>query len=189
MKILAPWMVAPCVMLLGGCATNLSPSECATANWHELGRDDGAHGRRERIADYHEACGKAHIAVDAEAYRRGRADGLPQYCRLDNAINQGLAGETYDGVCPGPRDQAFRQHRDAGYAVHAAKYHLSQLRYEQERLQKELRDPKANDGRKRDLRSQLDTLDRKLEYGRDELSRAQNRLDRLQADLRASGAY
>lgn len=188
MKIIASLLVVSGALLLGGC-TSLTPSECATANWHGLGRDDGAHGRRERIADHYEACSKAHIAVDANAYRRGRSEGLQQYCRLDNAINQGLAGQSYDGVCPGPRDLAFRQYRDAGYAVHTAQDRLAQLKYEQDRLEKELRDPKATDDRKRDLRTQLGALDRKLETARDELGRAQYRLDRLLADLRATGAY
>jgi hypothetical protein len=175
-------------LLLGGCAS-LTPSECATADWYGLGREDGTSGRHERIAQHHEACAKVHIAVDANAYRLGRAAGLQQYCRLDHAISEGLAGASYGGVCPGPKDLAFRQHHEAGMAVYTLRHNLGQFKAEQDRLDKELRDPKASDDRRRELRALLAQLDRKLEHGREELNRAQYRLDRLLAELRASGAY
>jgi hypothetical protein len=188
MKSVTAFIATLLALLLGGCAS-LTPSECATANWQELGREDGASGRHERIAQHHEACAKVHIAVDANAYRLGRAAGLQQYCRLDHAISEGLAGAGYGGVCTGPRDLAFRQHHEAGMAVYTLRHNLGQFKAEQDRMEKELRDPKASEDRRRELRALLAQLDRKLEHGREELNRAQYRLDRLLADLRASGAY
>ena len=182
-------LMAMCTgLLLAGCAS-LTPSECATANWHDLGFDDGAHGRTDRSAEHHQACSKVQVVVDVNAYRSARNQGLQQYCRLDNAINIGLSGHYYAGVCPGPRDAEFRQYQGAGAAVHSARNALARLKQEQQKMEEELRDAKSGDERKRELRAQLAQLDRKLELARDELSHSQNHLERLQAGLRTSGRY
>ncbi len=40
---------------LAGCES-LTPAECATANWRQLGVQDGARGAHDRAASYYETC-------------------------------------------------------------------------------------------------------------------------------------
>lgn len=91
MKWTASYLVLLVAMLLAGCES-LSPAECATANWRELGLQDGGRGEPDRAAGYFESCAKANIAVDVNTYRAGRAEGLQSYCRPANALSEGLAG-------------------------------------------------------------------------------------------------
>lgn len=173
-------------LVLAGCEA-LSPAECATANWRQLGLQDGTRGNADRAADYYESCSKAGIAVDVVTYRAGRSEGLQSYCRLDNAMQEGLSGRGYDGVCPAPIDQNFRFFHDAGYRVWDSRNALSRLQREQDQLQAELRDSKTAEDRKRSLREQLSRMDRRMEDARRNIRSAEFNLDRLRDDLRRRG--
>ena len=107
MKWTSACLILPIAVFLTGCES-LSPAECATANWRELGLQDGGRGEPDRAADYFESCSKAKIAVDVNTYRAARAEGLQSYCRPASALSEGLAGRSYAGVCPPPLDQSLR---------------------------------------------------------------------------------
>jgi hypothetical protein len=173
--------------LLSGCES-MSPSECATANWRERGVQDGNRGQSDNIAAYHESCAKAGIAADAASYRAGRTQGLQSYCRLDNAIKEGLAGRDYEDVCPAPGGQNFKTLHAAAYREQEARKKLEQLQNDQKQWEQELFNDKTPAKRKSTLRDQISRSDRHIYDARDELRSAQYRLERLRYDLR-QGLY
>lgn len=172
--------------LLSGCEA-LSPAECATVNWRQLGVQDGNSGRSDRAADYFESCQKAGIGVDLGRYRLGRDEGLQNYCQYGNAIREGLAGRGYGGVCPAPFDPTFRALHDAAYQVQHSQREIQQLRAEQDRWQFELQDGRTAEDRRRTLRDLLWRSDRRLDDARRNQRDGEFRLDRLQRDLRMQG--
>ena len=172
--------------LLVGCET-LSPAECATANWRQLGVQDGNRGRSDRAADYYESCQKAGIGVDVASYRQARSEGLQNYCQYANAIREGLAGRPYGGVCPAPFDPTFRALHDAAYQAQSSHDEVQRLQNEQDRWQYELRDGKTPEERRRALRDLLSRSDRRMEDARRSQRDNEFRLDRLQRDLRLQG--
>lgn len=175
-------------LLLAGCES-LTPAECATADWRQRGLQDGMHGSADRAADYYESCTKAGYKIDVATYRAGRAQGLQTYCRLDNAITEGLAGHSYGGVCPPQLDQNFRIFHEAAYRQQDARKKLQGLQRDQDKLQAELRDSKTPDERKEAIRDQLSRMDKRMEEARDNVRSADSRLDRLRAELRQRGPY
>jgi len=94
--------------VLSACAT-LSEAECQAGDWRSIGLNDGARGRSASYVDNHiSACAEYGTTVDRQLYEAGRAEGLRVYCRLDNAVALGRAGETYNNVCQGEAGVAFR---------------------------------------------------------------------------------
>lgn len=175
--------------LLQGCAV-MSPEECAQADWYALGHEDGAQGRdrtylQERVSE----CAKAQVAADTGRYAQGYAQGLQQYCVVDNAFALGTRGGQYQGVCPGAIDLEFRRRFDAGRAVYDARQEVQRLHTrinDKEREltrtledeERSLRTPKSADERRRiqrdfeqrrqRLRSEIRQLDRQLHRARDQ---------------------
>jgi len=185
----ASWLALLAVSaLLAGCES-LSPAECATADWRRLGVQDGSRGRTDRSADYYESCAKAGIAVNVAVYRAGRDQGLQSYCQPANALNEGLAGNSYEGVCPAPMDQNFRNIHGIAWREQDARKTLSRLQREQDQMQAELRDTKTAEDRKRTLREQLARSDRRIEEARYAVRDASYQLDRLRSDMRQRGQY
>jgi hypothetical protein len=173
-------------VLLSACAA-LSPQQCATADWYALGTQDGSRGRPDGAADYLQACSKAGFGVDLPRYRSGRTDGLQNYCQLGNAIREGLAGNSYNGVCPLAVDGNFRQAHAVAKRETDAKRTLQRLQYEQNKWQAELQNSKTDDDRRRVLRELLQRSDRQLDDARTDLRSAQSQLERLIQDLRRNG--
>ncbi len=185
---LVPVLLIAAASLLAGCES-LSPAECATADWRQLGVQDGNRGRSDRAADYYESCAKAGIAVNVAVYREGRNQGLVNYCQPANALNEGLAGNSYEGVCPAPLDQNFRNIHTIAWREQDARKSLARLQNDQDRMQSELRDSKTTEDRKRTLREQLSRSDRRVEEARNALRDASYQLDRLRSDMRQRGQY
>ena len=151
--------LAALLALLAGCEA-MTPAECATADWGRRGFDDGSKGQA------------------------GRDQGLIAYCQLDNAINEGLAGRSYGGVCPPQLDSNFRIFHQEGYAVQDLRKTVERLQREQRAMDAELRDSKTSDARRAELRELLSRSDRRIADARDALQAAQRHLDRLRNDLR-----
>ena len=172
--------------LLGGCES-MSPAECATADWRGRGVEDGRQGRTDSAADYHESCSKAGVQMDLASYRAGRSQGLQSYCRPDNAIKEGLAGRSYNNVCPPSLEQNFRTFYAAAYREQEARQTVTRLQNEQKQWEQELLDGKTTPSRKTILRDQLARSDRRMVEARDDLRDAQYRLERLRSELRQPG--
>ena len=181
-------MLVALAALLAGCES-MTPAECKTADWRQIGLQDGSRGSTDRAADYYESCTKAGIVPDLALYRTGRAAGLPAYCRYGNAINEGLAGRSYEGVCPPEIDVNFRTFHGAAYRVQDTRKSIDRLMREQDRMQRELGDKKTPDDRRRTLRDQLSRGDRQLWDVRNNLRDAEYQLERMTQDLRARGQY
>ena len=184
------WMTSCLVLLvavfLAGCES-LSPAECATANWRQLGLQDGGRGENDRAADYFESCAKAKVAVDVNSYRSGRAEGLQSYCRPANALNEGLAGRSYRGVCPPPLDQSFRSIYDIAWRAQDTSAALARLQSQQDQMQSELTNPKTANDRKATLRDLLNRSDRQIRDARNAQRDADTQLDRLRRDMQRNG--
>ncbi len=180
--------------LAAGCAT-MSPEECRNANWRDVGLRDGQQGAAlshldGRIKD----CAESGVSVNTHAYLDGRAYGLRNYCRIENAMVMGLNGGYYQGVCPPDVDFVFRQRFQIGRAVYDLRAEVRGLDQRIESLERQLRATnqdeekrlreassdderkrvrKAADDQRRDIRNDLGEADRRLHRKRDELRAAE----------------
>jgi hypothetical protein len=165
--------------VLIGCAT-LSQDQCLNANWSDIGYQDGTAGYPSmRLADHQNACAKHGVSPKATEYFAGREMGLRVYCDLFHAIQEGLDGRRYKGVCPEDRDPEYRELNDAAYEVYDLRIDIDTTHNQIESLEKELRKGKTSDKRKKEIRQDLHQLDQKLESLRDELRWKERDLDRL----------
>ena len=97
-KILFPLGALAAFALLA-CAP-INENQCKAGNWEGIGLRDGANGRSEtHVTNYVEECGKFGTAVDLNAWRKGRTEGLKSYCTLTNAENVGRNGRALRPVC------------------------------------------------------------------------------------------
>ena len=176
--------VAPLLLVaLAGCAT-MQEDECRTADWREVGLRDGLAGRpSSTLASYHEACSKHGIVPDTDLYREGRATGLAEYCVLDNAAPEGLAGRRYQNVCPVEIDRSFRELNEAGYAVFAVREDMDEVYGKIDSLETELADDDTTEERRIAIRDELRKLDRQIGRLRDDLRWKERELDRLTGPL------
>jgi Protein of unknown function (DUF2799) len=99
--------------LLSACAS-LTPEQCETGDWLNLGISDGAQGRPlARLDEHREACGKVGISIDTETYIRGRDQGLTRYCTPVSGFTVGRNGRSHANVCPAELAGGF----EAGYVL------------------------------------------------------------------------
>ncbi len=158
MRALGAFGVAAGLIGLASCAS-LSEKECRSANWGEIGRQDGRDGETlARLGDHAEACRKLGIAPDEPLWRAGRAEGLREYCTAVNGRAVGARGGSYRGVCEGPADDAFRRGFDVGRQLLELNNLLSSNRTEQQRLIDRLAVKETPDAERRQIRGRLSTL-------------------------------
>ena len=129
----------PLAVFLGGCA-GLSETECRTASWEAIGYEHGVAGRTaEHLGHYRKACSVHGVTPDLAAYRRGRQQGLGEFCHPARAYQLGRQGTAYPSVCPNDSDGSLRSAFQAGRGV----YHLEQnLRQTQRRLMRKSKELK-----------------------------------------------
>lgn len=86
------------LIALGACET-LTPEECRSADWYQIGLADGAEGRgTDRLELHRRACAEVRVSPDAAAWLRGRTDGLRLYCTPAKAYEVGRRG---GAIAPG----------------------------------------------------------------------------------------
>lgn len=194
------WAVLLLAVAVSGCET-MTPNECKTANWRDIGVRDGLKGEpaetfNSRAGD----CAKAGVQADMKQYLAGREQGLQNYCKLENAVPLGLSGGSYGGVCSPMVDVEFRRRHQAAKAVYDMRAKVSDLASRGERAQRRLRDAdhdedkqlKAADKeddrkrirrefeeRRQHLRQELRDIDRSTRQARDDLRSAEYTLDHL----------
>ncbi len=113
---------------LANCAT-MSKDDCLTADWERVGYQDGTRGHTaSRVESHAKACSKHGISPDLDLYRKGRAEGLKEYCRPDNGFREGLAGRDYRGVCPEDMRDDFLYAWQDGQTVYKARRRVEKLR-------------------------------------------------------------
>lgn len=132
--VVSSWFYAMfTLMVTSGCAT-LSEEECRSADWLNIGFEDGLKGySASRIADHRKACAKHAVSPDLNRYEKGRLKGLQTYCQPRNAYRIGTRNGRYGGVCPKRLEKPFLQAIEEGRRV----YRLNQsVRAESSRLKK-----------------------------------------------------
>lgn len=136
-------LLALAVLIPAGCTRVpvQEPAEvCPAADWHEYGRNDGLLGvsAEARIELFAECRALGH-PPDLDAYQAGRAEGLREYCTVENGYQVARQGRSYRDVCPPEletgflqgyeqgrkdrlRDYAYRYPPHAGYGYYGAPY-------------------------------------------------------------------
>jgi len=104
------------VLAISACSTaTLSKDECRTVDWRTVGYEDGVAGRSgERIGAHRRACAEHGVTPDLEAYRKGREEGLREFCQPHNGYRAGVTGAPYYDVCPEDLAPAFLVQYESG---------------------------------------------------------------------------
>ncbi len=117
--------VALMILGLSGCAS-MSADECLMSDWSAIGYEDGARGyTTDRFSQHRKACAKHGVAADFEAYKRGREDGLLEFCQPARGYNFGVNGGRYNGVCSADVEPEFVQAYNAGYHLYTLRAAVS----------------------------------------------------------------
>ncbi|WP_040556411.1 DUF2799 domain-containing protein [Reinekea blandensis] len=125
-------------LVLSGCAT-LNKEECLTADWYQIGYEDGARGYSDtRIASHREACAKHGISPDFRSYQDGHSEGVIRFCTPRNGFDQGTRGYQYTGICPPSLEGEFLDAYDAGREIYAVQSSIRELRSEQNRNESQI---------------------------------------------------
>lgn len=96
---LARVLAACCLSVLAACAS-LTREECRAADWERIGAADGAEGRGpDRIEAHRRACAGAGVSPDAQAWLRGREQGLRLYCTPAKAYQVARQGRALQPGC------------------------------------------------------------------------------------------
>lgn len=124
-------VVVMAALVLTGCAT-LSKDECLTADWYQIGYEDGSRGYSDaRISAHREACAKHGVAPDFRMYQDGHAEGVIRFCTQRNGFEQGQRGYSYTGICPASLEGPFLDGYEAGREIYAVTSAIRSLEAEQ----------------------------------------------------------
>lgn len=122
------FLLSSIALIVSGCAT-LNKNECLTANWENIGYEDGTKGyKASRIGQHRSACSEHGVSPDLNAYNTGRKNGLHHYCTPATAYKKGLSGYSYNGVCAGYNERVFLAAFNHGQTVYKAKRRLAELK-------------------------------------------------------------
>lgn len=158
---------------LTGCAT-LSEGECQTADWYQIGRQDGSSGfTRERLFKHREACAEYGVRPLPNRYYEGREVGLQQYCTPRTGFDEGREGHPYRDVCPVNAEQPFLAAYRKGETIHEVDSEIEDVEREIDRKEYQLEDDDTSRRERRALRRDLRELYHELRYLNDELIRLQ----------------
>ncbi|WDP86218.1 MAG: DUF2799 domain-containing protein [Desulfobacter sp.] len=103
---------------LMGCAT-MKKEECLTANWYEIGYEDGIKGYEPgRISDHRKACAEYGVGPDFTLYQQGRKNGLVEFCTPNKGFVLGRKGRAFKDICPEALKPGFIQGYRQGRQIH-----------------------------------------------------------------------
>lgn len=166
---------------MAGCAS-MSPEECKTANWVEVGYSDATAGQASsRIQDHREACADSGVQVNFENYLAGFERGLPVYCTATSGFNKAASGYDYPSQCDRVKYPAVGEGFSAGAEVY--RLTLSRQELERERERKKRQSIELGD-QIQALQSQLNA-DKKANKANYEQRRRLDTLQELARDLRS----
>lgn len=107
-------LLAGSCLMLAGCAS-MSKTECLYADWGAIGFEDGANGApASAVGSRRQACAKAGVTPDMNAYLAGRDRGLAEYCTPAKGFAAGESGHAYAGVCGRHNEASFLENYRAG---------------------------------------------------------------------------
>ena len=98
---------------LTGCAS-MSEGQCNTADWYQVGFNDGNAATGSRIDAHYDSCSEYGIRVDQQQYRQGYSQGLRNYCTPRNGWARGSTGRTYSNFCAADLEGSFLSAYGAG---------------------------------------------------------------------------
>jgi hypothetical protein len=131
-------------LLLAGCASSLSESQCLANDWETIGYRDGLGGTQSSALMHHmDACMKHGVTPDRQAYLAGWNDGVEQYCQPGNAFSVGERGAGYANVCPPHLQHAFHAAYQDGRQLHLAQAEVNRIASAIDQRQARLRAAKA----------------------------------------------
>jgi hypothetical protein len=107
------------VTQLGACAV-MSKSECLSADWQGVG-SDGQSDISKAFNARADACAKHGSRANWPEFKSGHAEGIEQFCQIDNALLLGVKGKsrTLDNqVCPERTYPGFAKALVDGYKLH-----------------------------------------------------------------------
>ncbi len=138
-------LVGICGLALAGCAS-MNKAECLVSDWQMIGYEDGAGGSgSERLAKHRKACAKHGVVPDLAAYKKGRAEGLQEYCQPTRGFALGRSGASYTGACPAELEANFLDAYKTGHhlwqlktSVSSANRQIRSKKRELERVKKDL---------------------------------------------------
>jgi hypothetical protein len=172
------------LLFLAGCAT-LNKEECLSGDWRGLGMKDGVNGELAvRIEEHRKACAEHSIRPDEELYMAGRAEGLREYCQIDNAFQSGLKGRQYQGVCPLDIHTLFLRYNNAAYAVFKTRQEIKNKHDSISAAQNRLGNKKTSDRERIHIRGDIRKLESELDDLRNDLRDQERRLDEFMAEAR-----
>jgi hypothetical protein len=172
------------LLLLTGCAT-LSKEECLKGDWRGLGMKDGVNGEPAvQIEQHRKACAEYSIRPDEKIYMDGRAEGLREYCQIDNAFRSGLSGRQYKGVCPPAINLTFFRYNEAAYRVYQTREEIKKLHNEIASKQREMENNKTTDKERIHLRGEIREREKRLDELRNYLRDRERDLDDMIAEAR-----
>ena len=171
-------------LVLAGCAT-LSKDECLRGDWRALGVTDGVKGEpATRIEEHRKACAEHSIRIDEKLYMDGRAEGLRQYCQIDNAFQTGLKGRKYHGVCPPAIHPHFARCNSAAYAVYETRKDIENVHSSISSKQSRLESKKTSAKDRIHIRGEIHELESKLDDLRNKLHNRERRLDNMMVEAK-----
>lgn len=128
------WRVSTVAVAFAGlasCAT-LNEDQCRTANWQQLGQENGAAGHpASYIEEHRRACAEHKLPVDQQQWSIGWEQGIRVFCTPENGLTMGREGRSYANSCPLELKTDF----EAAYSVSKALY---DARASRDRIQREL---------------------------------------------------
>jgi hypothetical protein len=128
MKMLFKTLLLVCpLVLMSGCAT-LNEDECYTADWYEIGFNDGVKGQPHSYLEKHrKACSKHGVRANFDEWQAGHEEGLKRYCTPQKGYEEGLNNRTYHGVCEGRSADKFSQAYEQGQQLYQQRSLVSDL--------------------------------------------------------------
>lgn len=122
---LASILLAAVILGLSGCAS-MSADECLVSDWSAIGYEDGSRGlTTDRFSQHRKACAKHGVAADFEAYKRGREEGLVEFCQPGRGFTYGVNGGRYYGVCSADLEPEYVAAYNVGYQLYTLRAAVS----------------------------------------------------------------
>jgi hypothetical protein len=172
--------IAAAALAVASCAT-IPEEKCPSIDWYALGVDDGRAGHAaDRLGKHREACAGAKVDPDERAWLEGRRTGLAEYCRLPGAVDNGLAGRGYEGVCSDPR---YGRLYSAARRVQEARVRIAEIERDIAAARRDIADGNTPDIRRDILRSQVRSLEGDRNRALNARAEAERALDALRREL------
>ncbi|QIO06220.1 DUF2799 domain-containing protein [Acinetobacter shaoyimingii] len=167
------------MVMISGCAT-LSPQECQTANWKQIGEKDGQAGRPNRLAQHYKACSKVNIVPNQSLYESGYRQGQKYYCQPHVIYEYALKGSGGYRVCPVDQQADLRPFYDIPNDYYQAKNKRDSVLKELDKYQDYLLDKKLTQEKRNFYINKIRELKSEKSRVEDDYDDALRRLNRFE---------